>query len=74
MRIQDIIEWAKNQSELSEEVKQKEIEIEEIVKQALEDYWQYKNSGSKRNKFLFDTEKEIFKYGDDIKDTEICGV
>ena len=43
LRIQDIIEWAKNQSELSEEVKQKEIEIEEIVKQALEDYEKRKN-------------------------------
>ena len=43
-------------------------------KQAIEDYWQYKNSGSKRNKFLFDTEKEVFRYGDDVKDTEIDGV
>ena len=49
-------------------------DLNKFQKQALEDYWQYKNSGSKRNKFLFDTEKEVFRYGDNVKDTEIGGV
>lgn len=49
-------------------------DLNKFQKQALEDYWQYKNSGSKRNKFLFDTEKEVFRYGDEVKDTEINGI
>lgn len=49
-------------------------DLNKFQKQALEDYWQYKNSGSKRNKFLFDTEKEVFRYGDDVKDSEISGI
>ena len=49
-------------------------DLNKFQKQALEDYWQYKNYGSKRNKFLFDTEKEVFRYGDNVKDTEIGGV
>lgn len=49
-------------------------DLNKFQKQALKDYWQYKNSGSKRNKFLFDTEKEVFRYGDDVKDSEIGGI
>lgn len=49
-------------------------DLNKFQKQALEDYWQYKKSGSKRNKFLFNTEDNTFRYGDSIKDSEIEGV